>query len=172
MDGSDTFQAIDINLTGADHTSTSNVITGIDLSLTTPDADATETAINIGANWDQDVAFGNGLYFKQSSDNDLDIVENSLTLNLDFAETTASTITTSSASALDYTVTGDEGFTFTSSETTGTTTTSAFVLDATAITSGTGLYLTSDSIQGGTLANIATTGNTLTTGPLLNIATT
>src|SRR3989344_676592 len=172
MDGSDTFQAIDINLTGADHTSTSNVITGIDLSLTTPDADATETAINIGANWDQDVAFGNGLYFKQSSDNDLDIVENSLTLNLDFGEATASTITTSSASALDYTITGDEGFTFTSSETAGTTTTSAFVFDATAITTGTGLYAVSDSITQGNLLQIATSvgADTLTSGNLLQVS--
>src|SRR3989344_2428213 len=55
MNGSDTFQGIDINITGANHTSTSNVITGIDLALTTPDADATETAINIGANWDTDI---------------------------------------------------------------------------------------------------------------------
>ncbi len=54
MDGSDTFQAIDINITGANHTG-SNTITGIDLALTTPDAEATETAINIGANWDSSI---------------------------------------------------------------------------------------------------------------------
>src|SRR3989344_8248868 len=61
MDGSDTFQAIDINLTGANHTSTLNVITGIDLALTTPDADATETALNIGANWDMGITLADNL---------------------------------------------------------------------------------------------------------------
>lgn len=51
MDGSETFQVMDINLTSANHTG-SNTITGIDLALTSPDAEATETAIIVGANWD------------------------------------------------------------------------------------------------------------------------
>ncbi|KKU30641.1 MAG: FG-GAP repeat protein, partial [Candidatus Uhrbacteria bacterium GW2011_GWF2_46_218] len=52
QDGSDYYQAIDINITGANHSGAGNSITGIDLDLTTPDADSVETAIDIGANWD------------------------------------------------------------------------------------------------------------------------
>src|SRR3989344_1719552 len=119
-----------------------------------------------------DLTLDDGLTMSQTSDNDLDIVENSLTLIYDFGETTASTITYSSASALDFTISGDEGFTFTSSETAGTTTTSAFVYDATGITSGTGMYITADAINTGKLVQIAPTGNTLTTGTLLDVRTT
>ncbi|MDO8716106.1 MAG: hypothetical protein Q7J73_04790, partial [Dehalococcoidales bacterium] len=66
--------------------------------------------------------------------------------------------------------------TFTSSVTTGTTTSSGFVFDATAITSGTGAYLTSDSVTTGRLLDVATTGNTWTgngtTNGLANITST
>jgi len=53
---SDTFQVFDINITNANHT-TANTITGIDLSIDAGDAEATETAINISANWDADISF-------------------------------------------------------------------------------------------------------------------
>ncbi len=59
-----------------------------------------------------------------------------------------------------------------SSNTSGTTLDSGFILDATDITIGTGMYLVSDSITTGRLLDIATLGNTLTTGRLVNIATT
>ncbi len=62
--------------------------------------------------------------------------------------------------------------TFTSQVVSGTTTTSGFVFDATALTTGTGSYFTSDSITQGKLMQIATTGNTLTTGTLADFRTT
>jgi len=52
LDGDDSLIAFDINLTGADHSGANNTITGIDLSLTTPDADATEVAIVLDTDWD------------------------------------------------------------------------------------------------------------------------
>lgn len=52
MNGSDSLIGWDINLTGANHAGTANTLTGIDLALTTPDAQATERAIVINSNWD------------------------------------------------------------------------------------------------------------------------
>lgn len=75
------------------------------------------------------------------------------------------------ATALAFT-SGTGSQTFTSQVVSGTTTTSAFVFDATALTTGTGSYFTSDSITQGKLLQIATTGNTLTTGTLADIRTT
>lgn len=63
--------------------------------------------------------------------------------------------------------------TFTSSVATGTTTSSAFVFNASALTTGTAQYLTSATITTGKLLDINTaSANTLTTGTLLNIAST
>ncbi len=66
--------------------------------------------------------------------------------------------------------------TFTSQVVSGTTTSSGFIFDATAITSGTGLYMTTDSVTSGKLLDIATTGNTWTgnstTTGLVNLAST
>ncbi|MEK7581360.1 MAG: hypothetical protein AAB512_03685 [Patescibacteria group bacterium] len=63
--------------------------------------------------------------------------------------------------------------TFTSSVVSGTTTTSAQVFADNSITSGTGAYFTSSSLQTGKLVDINTgSANTLTTGTLLNIAST
>ena len=56
MNGSDTFQVFDINLTNADHTSTGNVVEVLNVANITGDADATETAINIGTGWDAAIA--------------------------------------------------------------------------------------------------------------------
>ncbi|MEZ4210184.1 MAG: tail fiber domain-containing protein [Patescibacteria group bacterium] len=71
---------------------------------------------------------------------------------------------------------GTGGITLTSTVATGTTTTSAFVVDAGDITTGTGLYLISDSVTTGRLADIATSGNTWTgngtTNGLVNITST
>lgn len=55
MDGSDNMTVIDINVTSANHTSTSNVVAGIDLSIASQDADAEESAIIFSANWDNDL---------------------------------------------------------------------------------------------------------------------
>ncbi|MBI4032879.1 hypothetical protein HY374_04190 [Candidatus Berkelbacteria bacterium] len=60
QDSSDSFIALDVNLTGANHTGVSNVITGLDLALTTPDAESTESAIIIGGNWDNSVSIASG----------------------------------------------------------------------------------------------------------------
>lgn len=55
MDGSDTSIGIDVDLTGANHTSSVNLLNGIDLALTTADADAIESAVYIRDNWDADI---------------------------------------------------------------------------------------------------------------------
>lgn len=52
MDGSDDFTVIDINVTNADHTGSSNTVQAIDINGITGDAHATETGIKIGAGWD------------------------------------------------------------------------------------------------------------------------
>lgn len=57
-DGSDDWKFLDVNITGADATGTANTIQGIDLSLTTPDAQVIETAIVVNANWDLAADFG------------------------------------------------------------------------------------------------------------------
>lgn len=55
MDGSDTLEVIDINLTSANHTSTSNVINGVSLTIGSEDADAEESAIYVSSGWDNDL---------------------------------------------------------------------------------------------------------------------
>jgi hypothetical protein len=55
MDGSDDFTLFDINITNADHTSTSNTVQVMDIAAITGDAHATETAIKIGTGWDEGI---------------------------------------------------------------------------------------------------------------------
>lgn len=57
------------------------------------------------------LSFTNALVLNQSSDNDLDIVENSQTLNFDFAETTGSTVTIGASAALELESGGSSGLT-------------------------------------------------------------
>jgi len=52
MDGSDTFQLFDVNITNADHTGGTNVVNVMDVGNITGDAHATETAFAIGTGWD------------------------------------------------------------------------------------------------------------------------
>jgi hypothetical protein len=53
LDGSDTVIGLDLNITGADHTGSSNVIYGLDLDLTTADAQADEIALELtDTDWD------------------------------------------------------------------------------------------------------------------------
>lgn len=59
MDGSDTFELFDINLTGANHAGTGNVISGMNFGLTSPDAQVLEQAIVID-DTDWDVAINTG----------------------------------------------------------------------------------------------------------------
>ncbi len=81
------------------------------------------------------------------------------------------TVTAAGAGTVNVTTaTGSQ--TYTSSVVSGTTTTSAFIFDATAITTGTGMYVTTDSITQGNLMDISTTGNTLTSGNVLNLSST
>ena len=51
MNGSDDFTLFDVNMTNANHTGT-NTVQILDIAAITGDAEATETAINIGAGWD------------------------------------------------------------------------------------------------------------------------
>jgi hypothetical protein len=57
MNGSDTFEALDINITNADHTGTAatNTVRALDIAGMTADANAYESAIYLGAGWDNDV---------------------------------------------------------------------------------------------------------------------
>src|SRR3990167_8721002 len=52
MNGSDTFQLFDINITNANHTGGSNFVYVFDIAGITQDAQARETAILIGTGWD------------------------------------------------------------------------------------------------------------------------
>ncbi|MDO8471932.1 MAG: hypothetical protein Q7S64_02120, partial [bacterium] len=52
FNGSDTFRGLYLNYTNADHTGSTNVFNGIDVAGITGDAQATETAINVGTGWD------------------------------------------------------------------------------------------------------------------------
>lgn len=52
MNGSDDFTLFDVNITNADHTGSSNTVQALDIAGITGDAQATETAINIGSGWD------------------------------------------------------------------------------------------------------------------------
>ena len=59
MDGSDTSLGMDINLTGANATGTTNLLYGIDLDLTTADAQVTEKAIDLNdSDWDYAIDAG------------------------------------------------------------------------------------------------------------------
>lgn len=55
MNGSDTFELFDINMTNADHTGGTNVVRVMDIANITGDAQAQENAFNIGSGWDVDV---------------------------------------------------------------------------------------------------------------------
>ena len=59
MNGSDTIRGLFVDLTNANHTSTSNLLYGIDIDGITGDADATESAIHIGEGWDYEIEFEN-----------------------------------------------------------------------------------------------------------------
>jgi hypothetical protein len=59
MNGSDTSLGIDLNLTGANATGTTNLLYGIDIDLTTPDPQVTEKAIDLNdADWDYAIDTG------------------------------------------------------------------------------------------------------------------
>jgi len=54
MNGSDDFTLFDVNITNANHTG-SNTVQVLDVAAITGDAEATETAINIGSGWDSGI---------------------------------------------------------------------------------------------------------------------
>jgi len=58
MNGSDTFQLFDINITNANHTGGSNFVYVFDIAGITQDAQARETAILIGTGWDYALDIG------------------------------------------------------------------------------------------------------------------
>lgn len=55
MDGSDTFNGMNVTLTNANHTGVSNVVNGIKIGNIVGDADATETGLIIGTGWDNGI---------------------------------------------------------------------------------------------------------------------
>lgn len=57
MDGSDTVRGMFIDLANADHTSTGNLLLGMEIDSITPDANATEIALQIGGGWDGSLRF-------------------------------------------------------------------------------------------------------------------
>ena len=60
LGGSNTFRGLYLNYTNANHTVGSNVFNAIDIAGITADAEAAETAINIGSGWDNDIDFADG----------------------------------------------------------------------------------------------------------------
>lgn len=58
MDGSDTFQLFDVNITNANHTGGSNTVEVMNVANITGDANADETAFNIGTGWDYGILSG------------------------------------------------------------------------------------------------------------------
>jgi len=93
--------------------------------------------------------------------------------NLTISTATSGTLALTSAGALNLTAGAANPVTLTSTNATGTTTSSGFVITDNSLTSGTGSYFSSSSLVDGKLVDINTgAANTLTTGRLLNIATT
>jgi hypothetical protein len=57
MNGSDTVRGLYLNLTNGNHTGSSNIFNGIQVSGITGDAEATETGLSIGSGWDYAAVF-------------------------------------------------------------------------------------------------------------------
>jgi len=57
-DGTDTFIGLDMNLTGANATGTGNKLYGVDLALTTADAQQTEVGIKVDTGWEYSIDAG------------------------------------------------------------------------------------------------------------------
>ena len=139
----DAFDASAANITNALNAG-ANVILGTTATINFDNFDVASTgAITVVAGQGLDTAAAGTLNIGTTTSNNVTIGNATTTTALNFNS-------------------GTSAQKFTSQVTTGSTTTSAFVFDATAVTSGTGLYLTTDSITSGKLADITTTGNTWT----------
>ena len=57
MDGSDTINALFIDITNANHTGSTNLLNGINIDGITGDAQADEFAISVGDGWDRELVF-------------------------------------------------------------------------------------------------------------------
>jgi parallel beta-helix repeat protein len=68
FDGSDTFRGVYLNYTNANHAGTSNVFNGLDIAGITGDAEATETALNIGAGWDSGITSASAITISGGAD--------------------------------------------------------------------------------------------------------
>lgn len=62
FDGSDTFSAINMAYTNANHTGASNNFYGVNIGNITGDTEANERALNIGTGWDYGMVSGSSLY--------------------------------------------------------------------------------------------------------------
>ena len=90
---------INVDVAGLGGDDSGSFINAISLTGDTTSA-GTVTGIELEGSFDADIDFQNDTTLTNTSTNDLDFTDNSVTLNLDFAETTASTITLSTASDL------------------------------------------------------------------------
>ena len=63
MNGSDDFTLFDVNITNANHTGSTNTVQVLDVAAITGDAEATETAINIGSGWDTGITSASPVAF-------------------------------------------------------------------------------------------------------------
>jgi hypothetical protein len=161
MDGSDTFNGVDINVTHANHTGSSNVVTGLDITASgSADAEATETAINIGGGWDADISLANGesivnstdgtVAFTDGTNNLLTIVDGGTTGNVTATGTLTSTGAFTATSTL---AVGSDG-SGTDATFYGTTSTNELLWDASADA------LLLDGVDGTTALNV-TDGNVI-----------
>lgn len=78
MDGTPDFvTGLSISLTNADHTGASNLLTGLNIAAITGDAETNETAVRIGAGWDDAMLIPDGMSLNFGTDSDFTIRESS-----------------------------------------------------------------------------------------------
>ena len=77
FDGSDTFRGLYLNYTNADHTGSSNNFYGIDIAGITGDAEATETALNIGSGWDTGITSASPVSITTGTSTPLSLIRSS-----------------------------------------------------------------------------------------------
>lgn len=67
MNGGDIVELVSIDVTNADHTGVGNNLWGINLAIDSNDADALQSAVRVGGNWDIGIQFANGLLQPQTN---------------------------------------------------------------------------------------------------------
>lgn len=101
MNGSDTIRGLYMNITNAAHTGASNFLYGIDISGITGSANATETAINLGAGWDTDISLQNAEFLRNSTNGTIVLGADSGAVSVNLTGTSATLTNSAGALTLD-----------------------------------------------------------------------